>query len=137
MKMKGAAAGQGVCANKSYLTIGLRHLILSYKQQILFTVWIEACLRDRCRCLGLADLLANAADRPAGGIVGGYGTYTPYRVHIEPLIVYDREPERHRSPVLVGRQTASSALRHATFQENYFPLLSVSRTDFRYRQVRP
>ena len=135
MKMKGAAAGQSLSANKSYLTIGLRHLILSYKQQILFTVWID--LRDRCRCLGFADLLANAADRPAGGIVGGYGTYTPYRVRSEPLIVCDREPERHRTPELVRRQTASGALRHATFQETIFRSCTVSRTDFRYRQVRP
>lgn len=45
-----------------------------------FTVWSPLKGAIAAVALGLAGSPANATDGSAGGIVGGYGTDTPYRV---------------------------------------------------------
>lgn len=43
--------------------------------------------------LGVVGVVsANAADFAGGHVSGGYGGYTPYAVHMEPVIIYDYEP---------------------------------------------
>ena len=54
---------------------------------------MRACAIAAIAIWAAASAAANAADGPPGGpAVGYYGTYAPYGVRIEPLIVYDYEP---------------------------------------------